>query len=125
MGISNSLKIFSLFLTLLSPKEFFNVPGYSTPIGIDGSTIIHALLRRHMAQILEQPAPNWQSFREDAKQTLRRIGGWGHPGSPVRLWLVFDGKRINSKLSNEQLASDETIQTAAISHQCVGFMGRR
>ena len=92
MGISNALKMFSLFLTLLSPKALLRAQEYSTAIGIDGSAIIHVLLRRHLAQILEQPAPNWQSFREDAKQTLQCIGGWGH----AWIWWGMSSKLLQA-----------------------------
>jgi hypothetical protein len=93
------------------PSIFFCLKNCSTRIGIDSSVIIHVLLRRHMAQILSPGGPNWEGFRADLKTTLTRIGKWGHPTAPARLWLVFDGKRIPTKLSNDdrQIARDHAL----------------
>ena len=73
-------------------------------VAIDGSSLIHPLLRRHMHNIIESP-PDFSGFKESISSTLLRLRGVKSYGRrSILLWVVADGTRLESKLANADRA---------------------
>ena len=93
------------------------VPGTAVPagarVGIDGSAIIHSLLRRHMDDILRKES--WTTFDASVGSVLTRIGAW--KGGTVKLKVVLDGARLESKLVNVERAEVRRRAIATISEE--------
>ena len=108
MGIPHLFHILGQFVKSHNPGAFCHdwYEKYNRPpkIGIDGSALIHPLLRRHKHELLLSGAKdgsninNCKRFYDDMKSTLVDMQSWAR--GKVVLKLVCDGKRISLKLAN-------------------------
>jgi len=82
-AVANSLMVFVTMAALQSQI-----------VGFDASTLIHLLLVRHALPILDRN--DWRDLDHDARSTCTNLLSSG-----IRPWLVFDGRRLVFKTTNE------------------------